>query len=179
MLDCFVDVGIRATGGFIEPCSGNCHIELAIRDKVFHPFVVFEEEFGFLVLGNEGAQFSFGGMSVGKMPVGIHIVDKEPEFNGREAVTENDILLALVFGLERCKFLALQIIERCCVCIKYTYGHRAFIYHLGNLLVQLMNILGAEEAWADTKLDIEDVVKVVEVPLLRDPGAYDYRDWSI
>ena len=42
-----------------------------------------------------------------------------------------------------------------------------------------MDILSAEEARTDTQLDIEDVMKMVEVPLLRNSGAYDYRNWSI
>lgn len=51
--------------------------------------------------------------------------------------------------------------------------------YLALLLIQLMDIFCAEEAGANTQLDIEDVMEMIKVPLLRDSGTYDYRNGSI
>ena len=106
-------------------------------------------------------------------------MDEEPEFDGGQTVTEDNILLSCVLGFKSGEFLALGFIELRRVGIEDADCSNAFVYHLGNLLIQLMNIFSAEKARADTQLDIEDVVKVVEVPLLRNASAYDYWNWSI
>lgn len=102
----------------------------------------------------------FNNVGVGEMSIRIGVMDQKPKLDGGQAITKDYVFLVCILSLKSGDALSLYLIEFGRIGIEHTDSHRPLVDYLGNLLIQLMDILRTEKTGSNTNLDIEDIMKV-------------------
>ena len=118
--DGFIDFGVRLVLRTEKCCTFAGILLSRVSAHFGNPVLFFKERTSFVVTLDELCQDFADGVGVFEVPAGVHVMDQEPELDGRHAFADEDTSLFGVSGFHLLKLFTALLVAARDVCITNT-----------------------------------------------------------
>lgn len=134
--------------------------------------LLFKEGSGFVVTRDVSAQNIDDSIGVLEISARVHIVDEEPELDGRHTAADEDVFVSGVFCFHCLEGLSALFVCPCDVGIADAYGDAAALKHPVNEFTHIFVRLVCEESWLAVVVVAFERAEMLKVPALGKSLSY-------